>query len=230
MRTTAYRAVNGGGVAAGVLEGLGTGRFLTPELLDRKITAVTRVKWAHDVLYNWLLNDYQLLYGGIDNVNVVNRLTDPNGVMANVSLRMANEVACQATAWDLLKPRGARTLFPFVEISYRPEDENGYPVPKAVAQIRDNIRYLHSQVLGDELAADDPEIERTYQLYVKTYRELLAKNDTNMPQDCRGRYNPESGRYIQGGTNFIDTDKYFTVKPWIAVMAYMLSDYRFLYE
>ena len=28
----------------------------------------------------------------------------------------------------------------------------------------------------------------------------------------------------------IDNDEYFTIRSWMAVMSYMLSDYRFLYE
>ena len=231
VHSAAYRAVNGVG-EAGALEGLGTGRFLTPELLDRKITAVTGVRWVHpwDKL-PWLTWDYNLLYGGIDNDNVTTRLTDPNGVMSNVALRMASEVACYATAYDLVKPVGQRILFPEVEISHRPEDENGYPIPKAIEHIRANIRHLHERVLGETLADDDPEVERTYQLFVKTYRELLQSNNVDIPGDCRGRWDPVGWTYNNGASGlYVDQDKYFTVKSWMAVMAYMLSDYKFLYE
>src|SRR5690606_18424954 len=64
--------------------GAGTGRLLTPEQLNRKITAVTGSPWTEEFSRNnaYLLrnNQYRLLYGGIDSNDVTQRITEPNGI------------------------------------------------------------------------------------------------------------------------------------------------------
>ena len=48
------------------------------------------IDWVKDDQFktDWLLSDYNLLFGGIDSNSVVDRLTDANGVMAGVARRM----------------------------------------------------------------------------------------------------------------------------------------------
>ena len=67
-------------------------------------------------------------------------------------------------------------------------------------------------VLGEDLAANDAEIDATYQLFL----DVRSDGETAISNSCRG-----------GGSS---TDDNGTVIPWMAVVAYLIADYRFFYE
>ena len=140
----------------------GSPRILTPESLDRKLKAVTGFPWQPRAgTNNQLLVDYRMLYGGIDSNGVTKRLKTPNGLMANIGLRMANEVACWVTAKDFTLDKAQRRLFPFVERSPRTRDVRRLCDPWRADQDRENIRYLFRRVLDEEHRLDNSaEVER----------------------------------------------------------------------
>ncbi|MEO1272108.1 MAG: DUF1592 domain-containing protein, partial [Myxococcota bacterium] len=75
------------GVQAIQWERLGSGRMLTPEMLNRKVKAITGLPWrprVDDSDYLLDFDEYRILYGGIDSDDVTERITEPNGIMANV--------------------------------------------------------------------------------------------------------------------------------------------------
>lgn len=216
------------------LSGLGAGQLLTPELLDRKIDAIVGYKWtkSYDAKSSWLRSDFYMPYGGHDSDQVTQRIGAPNGVIANVGLRMANEVACRQTAFDFTLPKAERRFFPEVEPDVVPEAA-GNPVPGNIEQVKKNIQHLHQLVLGERLGLDDPEIERTYQLFLETWRETseLEGDKQNLPYLCQGRWQspettaddkqlPEADRLTK--------DEDGTVRAWMAVMSYLFADYKFL--
>lgn len=212
------------------LAGIGTGRLVIPEVLGRKIRAVTGLPWGKGVGYyktDYLSSDYRILYGGIDSDDVTKRLTAPNGVMANVGWRMANEVACQTTAWDLsIDDTSQRFLFPYVEVTDTPDT--------SAEAIKKNIQYLHAHVLGESLPTGDPELERTYQLFVDTWKEgKAAIAATTLTADlasaCRARKNPYTDQDLPTADR-LEKDPDYTVRAWMAVVTYLLSDFHFLYE
>ena len=227
------------------LKDLGTGRLLIPEQLNRKIVAATGYPWrGFDVTSNngidYLvdMNIYRLFYGGIDSDNVTERITEPNGIMANVAKRMANEMSCLAVPQDFTKDPANRVLFPLVERDFSPEDSNGFEVPAASAAIRANIQYLAQRMWGEYLELNDPEINRVYELYVNVWKDGQAGlalpveeggYGTNLPGACVADVDYFSGEPIPEGQAVID-DSNYTVRAWMAVMTYMLSDYRFLSE
>ena len=139
--------------------GAGLGRhgggFLTPEQLHRKIEAVTGYTLADPVAGRSpdLLGDYRLFYGGIDSRDVVKRITDPerHHGQRRVAHGQRGRVQDGRTG---LRQRTAptRRLFPEVEVSFTPEDENGFEIAGAVAAIKRNIAHLHKHVLGESLA------------------------------------------------------------------------------
>ena len=228
VKSEAFRAVDGKG-PPGRLAGLGAGRLLTPELLSRRITALTGVSWLRYDRKEWLRNDYNLLYGGIDSNVVTERLTEPNGIMSNLGLRMADEVSCLVTAWEFTRPAASRSLLPLVEIADRPEDDKGVAQVMAGQRIRANVRHLHARLLGEELADGDPEIERTTQLFLDTYRELAATKKGDLPYDCQGRWDRTTGAALPK-EKIIDQDKSYTIRSWMAVVSYLLADWKFLHE
>ena len=216
---------------------MGVGRLLTPEMLDRKIEAVTGLPWAetYDLNRRALIRTdrYRIFYGGIDSDGVTERITDPNGIMANVQWRMANEMACRTVSHDFIpEERQARRYFKFVERTFTPEDENGFPVDAAILAIKQNIQHLHWHVLGERLELDDPEIERTYNLFYDTWKEGSLKVQQDELSDrlaCRATRDPLTEEDYPEGRR-VEVDRDYTVRAWQAVVTYLLADYNFLYE
>ncbi len=216
---------------------LGTGRLLTPEMLNRKIQAVTGYPWRPRVdRADYLLdtNEYRRLYGGIDSLDVIERMTEPNGIMAAIQQRMANEVACQTTARDFAQDITSRRYFKHVEMTYLPEDEHGFEITQAVGAIKTNIQHLHWHILGERVALGGPEVTRTYELFYETWKEgRQGIIDETLPVQiagaCQGRRDYWTGRDYPEERRVINDGDY-TVRAWMAVLTYLLSDYRFLYE
>jgi hypothetical protein len=80
----------------------------------------------------------------------------------------------------------------------------------------------------------DAELDRTYQLFYETWKEGQAKVAAGtLPEGivfaCRGRRNPFTGQDLPTAER-IEQDDAYVVRSWMAVMTYLLSDYRFLYE
>ena len=220
-----------------ILAPLGTMTLLTPEQLDQKLKATFGRSWqrsageANELLHR---DRYLYFYGGIDSDNVTRRITEPNGIMANIGLRMANEMACLVVAQDMRKPIEERVLFPHVEYGYAPEDVNGFDVPEVIDAIKKNIRYLHFRILGELLPAGDAELERTYQLFLETWRELYAAGKNQQIRDdlhglCQATRDPLTGIDYPEDTR-LTRDTRFTLRTWMAVVAYLMSDWRFLYQ
>ena len=249
VKTPYYRAVNATGLDESrelELAKLGTGRLLIPEQLHRKIEAVTGQPWRVGVDGTDLLIDmdeYRIFYGGIDSDTITERITEPNGIMANVAKRMGNEIACWTTAADFTRAPGDRSLFPFVDPSFSPEDSNGFEVPAASSAIRANLQYLHAKLLGEYLDQNDPEINRSYELFLNVWKEgqrgmgntVTAEDgteapeySTSLPGGCQATSDFWSGAPLN--ERAITEDRDYTVRAWMAVMSYLLSDYRFLHE
>lgn len=217
------------------LSNLGTAQYLGPEQLNRKIEAVTGYPWRQgkdgaDYLTNG--NEYRIFYGGIDSNSITQRITDPNGIMANIALRMANEMSCLATAHDFAQDPSDRLLFPYAEIGFIPEDDNGFSVPAVNDAIRANIQHLYDHVLGESYDLNDNEITEAYNLFVTIWKD--GKNGV-----AAGTYSPDLGNcrasndYWTGADlaeNAITQDPDYTVRAWMGVLTYMLSDYKFLHE
>ncbi|MBL8787809.1 MAG: hypothetical protein JNJ59_23100 [Deltaproteobacteria bacterium] len=212
---------------------VGTARLLTPELLEKKIAAAVGMHWTRGYDKTpYLLSDFEIIYGGIDSDRVSERLTIPNGVMAAVQARMANEVACTATAWDLGKPKTERLLFPTVAIDDQPTTASGDVVPAAVARIKDTIVHLHARLLGEHLSPEDPEVARTFALFKEVLdqgRKNVADKSESDSLRCSAKKDPLTGQDLAAERK-VERDPNYTVRAWMAVVTYLLSDYRFLYE
>ena len=212
-----FKAVNLGGSEnplAPAYATLGTPVLSTPEQLDRKITAITGgYRWrspGNGTLMN--AGNYLLLYGGIDSMNVTERTREPTSMMASIQERIAYQTACAAVPADFAKATDSRALFPSVAITDLPDNGAG------TDRIKQNIQYLHKRVLGEELALNDPEITRTYNLFVAA---KAKSSGSNIPLDCAGAL---------ATTDPIRVDANGTVRSWMAVVAYLMMDYKFLFE
>lgn len=241
IKSPYFRAKNAKQTEEYRLRHVGVARLLTPEQLDKKIESVTGIRWVtqwSNIPY--LLRDYYFLYGGIDSINTTVRTQVPNGLMSNIQLRMALQIACQAVVRDFSHINHSdRKLLPLVEPTYAPE-VNGVSSPTAIEKIKQNIRYLHRQILGEFLSLQDPEIERTYQLFYLTFKEGWSKKGTAQDWDTG---NPATraplrctfnGLDAQGnpipGRRAITSDPNYVIRAWQATVAYLLTDARFVYE
>jgi hypothetical protein len=170
----------------------------------------------------------------VDFDSVIERLKEPNGVMASVSLRMANDVACVSSARDFAIDAAVRRLFPFVEPTYEPETADGFAIPAVEEKIKKNIQHLHYRLLGESLALDDAEINHTYTLWAQTWQEGKAAMEEgeitrNLPWACTGSWVSWTNTSLPSELRVRYDDNY-TIRAWTAVIAYLLTDYRFLYQ
>ncbi|MCH7673063.1 MAG: cytochrome c [Proteobacteria bacterium] len=219
-------------------EQTGAARLLTPELLHRKIDAVLGFEWR-GFLDNYAVNKdipfaarlldnrffYNQIYGGIDSFVVTSRLTEPNGLMVYVQERMANELACYAVPNDFLADADQRLLFPYVEA------DNQAISAQDQADIKTNIQHLHAHLLGETLAIDDAEVQITYDLFTTVLASGQANigisEDANLPVRCRRSVDLETGDAL---ATSLSQDPDYVLRAWMAVAAYLMSDYRFVYE
>ena len=179
---------------------------MTPEELNRKVSEITgsNYQWRGPNTNSGLLGQHRLLYGGIDSGDVTTRTAQPTSLIDGIQERVSNQVACERVVADLNAANGV--LFPFADATDIPDGGTGENA------IRQNIQFLHRHILGEDLALNDPEIGTTYQLFL----DVRAEGETAISSQCRG-----------GGSS---VDSNGTVIPWMAVVTYLLADYRFLYE
>jgi len=218
---------------------IGQAKLITPEELNRKIKKLIGIYWHgywtqkysdnnNSRWHKLLQEEYRLLYGGINSTSVTKRNYELNGVMANLQLRMATELCGIATSVDFALPQKQRNLFPFVKSSTLPIDE------KSIETIKRNIQYLHSHLLGEELEIGDEELEATYRLFLDTWREgIMRVQNEEEPNYINWswsiRTDLHTGKTIPQ-KEYIHNDSYYLLRSWSVVIAYLLSDFKFLYE
>jgi hypothetical protein len=233
IKSPYYRAISVAGVAPekrAELIGLGSMRLLPPELLDTKIRATTGSdRWSSRIgaeyHYHYALGGAGSRYG------VLEREERQSGFMAAIAERIAHETSCDAAAVDFARDPEDRLLFPHVEVTDTPEGEGGAPLPGSVAAIKKNIRHLHARLFGEILPEGDPEIERTFELFVDTWREgrkglATGDFDKELAWACR-TVNANPAVPVP---HDIADDPDYTIRAWMAVLKAMLSDPFFLYE
>lgn len=191
------------------LSDIGVVRLLSPEQLERKITAVFGRSWGR------LTGQTAMLYGGIDSKEVTERAADPSGAMGSIQRTLANDVACRNVAYDFSRPPSDRRLFPAIEPDVRPGQS-----ADSDAKIRRAIVHLHERVLGRFDAPDSVEVDRTFALFAGIVADAAARKglDDREAWSCR-----------QGLESPVP-DPYYTVRAWRAVVTYLLRQQEFLYE
>ena len=154
--------------------------------------------------------------------------------MGAVGIRMANDLSCKATAIDFVLPLSQRRLFPYVEPTYEPFSEDGFDIPQVQENIKKTLQHLFIRILGVSYPIDHPEIEEAYLLWLdlhQTGKSLIASGDevTYLQWSCRGRTDPVTGEALPSD-QVITYDENYTIRAWRGIIAYLLADYRFLFE
>ncbi|WP_416396532.1 DUF1588 domain-containing protein [Allohahella sp. A8] len=220
----------------------GTARLLTPEMLDRKIVAVTGMPWKYSwqsrsKLHKLESGGYNALYGGMDSDDVTSRITQPNGLMAAVQARMASEMACQSIGRDFYRSQQSRFLFPLVTKDQAPLDKNGGVDAAGEAAIRANLVHLHWKLFGDTVSSNSPEVNETYAVFLSAFNagnELIAANSGNWSMkrlfwDCSVQKDPVTDANL-ADVDKIYLDERYVMRSWQTVLNYMFADFQFLYE
>ncbi len=194
------------------LDDIGVVRLLTPEQLERKLTALFGQEWGR---LTHRESKFKILYGGIDSKAVTERMTYPSGAMGAIQRIMSNDIACKNVALDFTKEPSHRNLFPNIELNVVPGDG-----PDADAQIRQAIVHLHEHLLGREHSVDHPEVERTYQLFAGIVSDAKATQGI----EKIGSYSCDrvDGKRLD--------DLHYTLRAWRGVVTYLLRQHDFLYE
>ncbi len=194
------------------IDDVGVVRMLTPEQLERKLTAVFGKKWGRLIDREAKL---KILYGGIDSKEVTERLSDPSGAMGAIQRIMANDVACKNVAADFALPPEQRRLFPGIELNVVPGENTA-----SDQQIRRTIVYLHELLLGRFDTLDNPSVQRTYELFSGIVNDAKATQGL----DKRGSYYCDriDGKRLD--------DPNYTLRAWRGVVTFLLRQHEFLYE
>ncbi len=228
----------------------GSSYLLPPEQLDRKILSLFGFEWRRS-LDNYykdinssstskLNKTFHQIYGGIDSDSVTTRLKSPNGLMGSMQLRMANELACYAVPRDFWLPEAQRKLFLFVDHEMSPYDDSGAVDESVMTRIRQNIQFLHVYLLGEELPSGSDELLITEQLFMGSLnrgRQIILTNggewsDITLPSDCDVTKDFYGTQLYEKDVrdDRLREDRQYVIRAWMAVVAYLLADFKFLYS
>ena len=191
------------------LEDIGLVRMLSPEQLERKVTAIFGK--PSEVLQG----QAAMLYGGIDSKEVTERAVDPSGAMGAIQRTLANDVACRNVSLDFSRKKTDRILFPEIEPDAIPGESAATD-----KRIRDAIIHLHQHVLGRDDEEDSIEIERTFDLFAGVITDAQKS----------GRFDKRETWSCRQGLEKPVPDPHYTVRAWRAVLTYLLRRHEFLYE
>lgn len=230
---------------------VGGGALVNPEILDRKVQAITGVRWRkhgwarprdtgyqslgrHDGSTDAFLlhrEEMKTLYGGLDGTfdGVKVRQRTPSTLTAAIAEVMALAVSCEATARDLGLPSADRLLFPGVDVLQVP---TGEPTDASEAPILAAMTHLHERVLGERLAPDSEEILASYALLHESTALVAADIDAglapvDLPRPCSADLDLSAVEPTAGG---IRSDPDGLVRGWQTVLASLLLDPTFLFE
>jgi len=241
IKSPLYRAVGlpSGEYNSVINSNIGLAKLITPENLNEKVKNSTGYYWVGNRTYykddvrqdkgnsgQLLLNAYKILYGGMDSVNVTERTSELNGVMANIQIRLAAEMSCKITPIDFFFTANNRKMFPYVQKDLEPLDA------ESITKIKQNIQYLHKHFLNEDLSLDDPQLKLSYDLFFETYEEGKANVAASIESrnlNCQLTRDPITNASLSSDMRITRDDNY-VMRSWAVVIAYMLSDYKYLYD
>lgn len=234
---------------------VGTEKLLTPERLHRKINQLTGHSWRETtrqlglgLLNTGLGNTYRTLYGGIDSYNIIRRSREMTPMMSAVMQNVALESACPIVLKEFMLPDASRKLFSGISEQDLPSTSVG------AARIMQKLQELFLVLHGRQYSLDSQEISETFALFQQSWQEKVSANSNNLSANKTCAWNNDL-HFFDGlnapaslltlnasndavwdtaaGNSFLASglaDSTRTKQAWVAVIAYMLSHYDFLYE
>ena len=244
VRSPAFRIVDADREGREELTAMGGGSMTGPEALHRQIVATLGTPWTvaggasqakpsvvdpPDHLLS--LHKLRVIGGGIDSYNVRRRALLPSTLNAALNRRMALELSCQVTAYDLALPSAQRVLFPHADRTIVP---SGNAAAADQQPILLNLQHLHHRLLGETLALDSSELLASYQLLSDLQKDGAAamaagQLSASLTPPCDARSKFATGEPLPAAQQF-STDPSYTVRAWQGLVAYLLMDYRFTFQ
>ena len=194
--------------------------------------------------------EYGLLYGGIDSDGITERGRDLTSVMAGVSRRHAAEISCPVVMKDLyLVAARDRKLLGGVDPMASPGGSNKL-APSAEEAVREKLVELHDKMLGVQVGAASPDIQAAFDLFVEVWHRARVSVDDDFRQlHCKFHaddhyfdgildvwLDDEDGRrwdwdrindFIWRETDM--PDPHGIARTWVVVLAYLMTDPRYLH-
>ena len=194
---------------------------------------------------------YGLLYGGIDSDGVTERARDLTPVMVGVAKRLAAATSCPTVMKEfyLLDDADRRLFGGF--------DHTRVPVtPSGSANVRAKLVELHETLLGVSVADDSPDVQAAFDLFYEVWeRQRTATDELDFRQidrcdmytdrrffegiddemwiDELNEYGEPIGWDNERLTTFFEEtempDTQHVARTWVVVLAYLLTDYRFIH-
>ena len=204
---------------------------------------------------NALSDDYRLLYGGIDSGGITERARDITSVMAGVAERHAVQTACLIVMRDLyLLPDAKRRLFAGMSPNVTPARGGDTAIRNKLVELHDKLLGVevtpHSEdvegayQLFADVVKNGP---RSRDDWFSTYGwfatwECEWWNDLFLFEGILDepfveRMNEDGWRWYQFDNEVVDdliestdwSDPYHAARAWVVVLAFLMSDYRYLY-
>ena len=194
--------------------------------------------------------EYGLLYGGIDSDGITERGRDLTSVMAGVSRRHAAEISCPVVMKDLyLVAAPDRKLLGGIDPTASPGGSNELS-PSAEKTVREKLVELHDKMLGVQVDAPSPDIQAAFDLFIEVWNRARVSEDDDFRQlHCKFHaddhyfdgildvwLDDEDGRrwdwdrvndFIWRETDM--PDPHGLARTWMVILAYLMTDPRYLH-
>jgi len=209
---------------------MGQGQLLTAEQLNRKIHSATGYTWHHswDPDNALLTTDFYGIYGGIDSDTVVQRATQLNTMMYAVSNRLSHEMVCDVVIEEFSLSASQRQLFTLVEM-------DDTPLSNAAA-VQQQVNRLIDRIWGNPRTDLSLEQQQAFNLF----REVWQSRLDSAPSDYLYHNNVADGHddndeycrldWDNADNGALLRDPNHTLRAWMALLSYLLSDFVVLHE
>ena len=196
---------------------------------------------------------YGLLYGGIDSDGITTRGRDLTSIMSGVASRHAMATACPVAMKDFyLIPEAERRLFAGIDVDVAP-GQSGRLTTAAERGIRNKLVDLHDKLLGVEVAASSPEIDAALALFVDVWKrhdsggdfpggrcdpwrdehyfdgiaDDIWREELDENGNPKGWDWPRMHEFLWEETH--RSDPHGLARTWMVVLAYLMTDPRYLH-
>ena len=171
---------------------------------------------------------------------------------SNCSLEIPVAVASDGIYDVLVKAHQDRAGNEAARLAIALEAEDGSS--SGATAIRRTLARLHQRLFGVTVATDSADVNEAYDLFVEVWNRKRSAEGANFSTNA-GLHCNDTGdhlyfdglagdafRYTQGGASYLSPDVYrtfkqanptsdphHTVRTWVVTLAYLLTDYRYLY-
>ena len=196
---------------------------------------------------------YGLLYGGIDSDGITQRGRDLTSIMAGVAKRHATASACAIAMKEFyLIAEEQQRLFKGIDPTASP-GRSGVITPAAQRLIRAKLVELHQKLLGVEATPTSPDIDGAYELFVEVWSRHRNDGDDFNTRNCEPFADQH---YFDGVADHLwreeldengdpkgwDWERLFKflretempdphglARTWMVILAYLMTDPRYLH-